>query len=138
MAANEELRIVDDYSLWYRQGDQGALATLERLVFGTDFGIAGYTTPAIADELFDRLGLARGDRLLDLGTGCGWPGLRAAIERRCKVVGSDLPLEGLARARDRGRKEDLGDLFSTVSCSARALPYRQRSFDAIVHADVLC
>jgi ubiquinone/menaquinone biosynthesis C-methylase UbiE len=136
--STEERRIHQDYQRRYRLSDQGAAVEVERLVLGTDFGASGYTTRSLADQLSDRLNLSSGEKLLDLGTGCGWPGLRIAIEQACKVIGCDLPLDGLARAMDRARRERAGKEFSAVRCSARHLPFRKRSFDVIVHTDVLC
>jgi hypothetical protein len=51
--------------------------------------------PAQADTLASGLGLSAGDRLLDLGTGRGWPGLYLAARTGCRVVLADLPLDGL-------------------------------------------
>ncbi len=137
-AADEEFRVDRDFLRRYRLSDRGAPAEVERLVLGTDLGACGYTTLGLADKLLARLDLSPGDRLLDVGTGCGWPGLRAAVVERCRVVGSDLPLEGLLRAMARARQEGAIDRFSTIRCSARQLPFRHRSFDVIVHADALC
>ena len=137
-AEREERRIDSDFRERYQLSDQGAAAEVEKLVLGTDFGVSGYTTLALADLLSQELDLSPNERVLDVGTGCGWPGLRAAIEKRCRVVGSDLPLEGLDRARRRARLEHATDRFSTVRSSARQLPFKRGSFDAILHTDVLC
>jgi hypothetical protein len=40
------------------------------------------------------LHLSAADRLLDLGSGRGWPGLYLAARTGCAVVLTDLPLEG--------------------------------------------
>jgi cyclopropane fatty-acyl-phospholipid synthase-like methyltransferase len=46
---------------------------------------------AQADTLAGELRLSAGDRLLDLGSGRGWPGLYLAASSGCQVVPSDLP-----------------------------------------------
>jgi hypothetical protein len=74
---------------------------IERRVIGGDWGANGYTTIAQADTLADKLGLSATDRLLDIGAGRGWPGLYLAATTGCRVVVTDLPLEGLRGAADR-------------------------------------
>src|SRR5262245_60894515 len=111
---------------------------IERVVIGGDWGAHGYTTLAQAETLGDALHLAPGARLLDLGAGQGWPGLYLAVRTGCGVVLTDVPVEGLRQARARARSEAVGDRVATVAASARALPFRPQTFDAVVHADVLC
>ena len=56
----------------------------------------------------------------------------------CQVVLTDVPLEGLRQATDRAQAEDVTDAATAVVSSARALPFRPGTFDAVVHTDVLC
>jgi 2-polyprenyl-3-methyl-5-hydroxy-6-metoxy-1,4-benzoquinol methylase len=111
---------------------------IERAVIGGDWGANGYTTTAQADLLGDAVGLAPGMRLLDLGAGRGWPGLYLAVRRGCDVVLSDVPFEGLRLALARADAERATGQAAAVASSARALPFRPCSFDAVVHTDVLC
>ena len=137
-AAREEGRILRDYGQRYRQRASGAPFEIDRIVLGTDIGANGYTTVTLADRLLERLSLGPADRLLDIGTGCGWPGLHAALTRGCAVVATDLPLDGLSRGVNRARAEHLGNCFVATCCSARSLPFRPATFDVILHTDVLC
>jgi len=114
------------------------LRQLERSVLGADFGGNGYTTVAQARLLAGRLDLGRTSHLLDVGAGRGWPGLYLAQATGCRVVLTDLPHEAMQRARERAREEALSDQTAVVVASARRLPFRQETFDAIVHTDVLC
>ena len=91
-----------------------------------------------ADQLAAALRLGPGVRLLDLGAGRGWPGLYLAVRTGCQVVLTDVPLEGLRQAMDRAQAEDVTDRAAAVVSSARALPFRAGTFDAVVHTDVLC
>jgi ubiquinone/menaquinone biosynthesis C-methylase UbiE len=111
---------------------------LERLVIGGDFGANGYTTVEQAELLAQRLDLRDGDRLLDVGSGRGWPGLYLAKITGCSVVLTDIPEEGLAAARRRAVVEGLAERSPAVASSARCLPFKAQSFDAVVHTDVLC
>jgi cyclopropane-fatty-acyl-phospholipid synthase len=78
------------------------------------------------------LGLARGDRLLDLG--CGWcgPALYLAERHGCQVTGVTLsPVQrdfGLAWAARRG----LQDRLRVDVRSVMALPYAPSSFDHVI------
>ena len=122
-----------------RYGRPGSEAAreLERLVIGADFGANGYTTVAQADSLAARLELAHGKRLLDVGSGRGWPGLYLAKRTGCSVVLTDLPEEAMRNASQRARSDGLAERSDTVVATARRLPFRPATFDAVVHTDVL-
>jgi SAM-dependent methyltransferase len=122
----------------YGRPSSDATRDLERAVIGGDFGANGYTTLAQAGLIADRLRLQDGDRLLDVGSGRGWPGLYLAKLTGCAVVLSDLPEEGLRIARGRAVLEGIAERSAAVLASARRLPFADGSFDAIVHTDVLC
>jgi SAM-dependent methyltransferase len=111
---------------------------IEQRVIGGDWGANGYTTMAQADTLARELDLSAADRLLDLGTGRGWPGLYLAARTGCRVVLTDLPLEGLRVAASRATSEGLAARAGVVAAAASALPFRACSFDAVIHTDVLC
>lgn len=121
----------------YSIGPNHILTSIERAVIGGDWGANGYTTLAQADELAERLGLDASKRLLDVGTGQGWPGLYLAKKTGCEVVVTDLPIEGLRSAARRAEAEQVRSLGAIV-CSAKRIPLRERSFDALCHTDVLC
>ena len=122
----------------YGRAPTDAARVLEQIVIGGDFGANGYTTLAQADLIAERLRLRDGGRLLDVGSGQGWPGLYLAKVRRCSVVLTDLPEEGLRTARRRAAAEGIGERATAVVASARRLPFAHESFDAVVHTDVLC
>ena len=97
---------------------------IERSVIGGDWGANGYTTLSQADQLADALRLAPGVQLLDLGAGRGWPGLYLAVRTGCRVVLSDVPLEGLHAAVARAATDGVADRVAAVASSARALPFQ--------------
>jgi len=138
MALREEIETRTEHDGRYASADLPALVAVEHQVLGSDYGANGYTTHAQAARLAEALGLGPGRRLLDLGAGCGWPGLYLARSTGCAAVLTDLTATGMAVARARTRRDGLAGRVATVVASARHLPYRPDCFDAVVHTDVLC
>ncbi len=137
-------RDVDQQALFERFSKKYAiirsplLRRLECAICGSDYGATSYTTLEQARALHARLALQPGEHLLEIGAGSGWPGLYLASESGCAVTLTDLPLEGLQVARRRAKTDELGARCKLAVASAAALPFRDASFDAISHADVLC
>ncbi len=121
----------------YRNTPSLLARQIEQRVIGGDWGANGFTTMAQADSLARELHLSAADRLLDLGSGRGWPGLYLAARTGCAVVLTDLPLEGLRVAANRAASEALART-GVVASAASGLPFRASSFDVIIHTDVLC
>ena len=138
MGSRDEVDAASAFRERYGRPVSDATRTLERLVIGGDFGASGYTTAAQADLLGERLGLRAGHRLLDVGSGRGWPGLYLAETTGCSVVLTDIPEEGLRIALGRATSDGLAERSAAVAASARRLPFQAESFDAVVHTDVLC
>ena len=126
------------FELQHEQHSHPAMRAVERDVLGCDFGGTSWTTKAQADGVPQSLDLAAGTRLLDLGAGTGWPGIYLAGLTGCDVTMLDLPVNSLTRAQRRASEENLSDRCRSVAASAAALPFKQGSFDAITHSDVLC
>lgn len=118
-------------------GQAGPLA-VEREALGSDYRATGYTTRAQADELGRTLDLRPGKLLVDVGAGCGWPGLYLATTFGCSVISTDPLPEGAAAARDRIVADALQDRAVSVVATGDHLPVHNGSADAIVHSDVLC
>jgi ubiquinone/menaquinone biosynthesis C-methylase UbiE len=138
MTTREEHDTRQKFGDRYAEDRTDVVRQIERAVIGADWGVNGYTTIRQANLLAERLHLRPGVRLLDLGSGCGWPGLYLAARRGCHAVLSDVPLEGLWRALARAEGEHVVDRVAAVASSARAMPFRPGSFDAVVRTDVLC
>lgn len=133
--AQEEL---EQLTARYAQGAVPAVITTELEALGSDYGATGYTTVEQAERLADSLRLTAGDRLLDIGSGCGWPGLHIARRTGCSAVITDLTLPGVQRARTRALVDGLAERTAVAVAHGRHLPFRPDCFDAVVHTDVLC
>lgn len=133
-----ELAKQGEFDLEYRQGQHPVLQAVERAVCGCDYGSTAWTTRDEADRIATALALAPGVRLLEIGAGSGWPALYLARKSRCDVTLTDLPPGGLRIAVARAAREGLAGSCEVVVADAAHLPFRDGSFDAINHSDVLC
>jgi cyclopropane fatty-acyl-phospholipid synthase-like methyltransferase len=129
---------VDRARQTYEVGEHRVAREVERLTLGSDFGANGYATLTEVSALPGMLGLGPGQRLLDLGSGQGWPGLYLARQTGCRVVLTDVPVEGLVTAARRAIREDLAGRASAIAARGQMLPLRAGAFDAAIHTDVLC
>ena len=118
-------------------GEVGPRA-VELEALGSDYRATGYTTREQADELGRLLALGPGSVVLDIGAGCGWPGLHLASTFGCSVVSTDPIMEGAIAARDRISIDSLESRALALVATGEHLPIRTGSIDAVVHADVLC
>lgn len=128
----------DRHERGYARSESDVLRAIERAALDSDYHANGYTTRAQADRLGDLLDLAPGHLLLDVGSGCGWPGLYLASRHGCSVVSVDPVLAGVQTAHRRIVADALSDRAWAVAGAAETLPVRPGSVDAIVHTDVLC
>ena len=129
---------IERFSERYVSAGSRARLAAEAEVLGSDYQANGYTTRAQADDLGAALRLGAGDLLLDLGSGCGWPGLYLAEQNGCAVVTIDPVASGAITSAERAERDALTDRHLAVVGRGDALPFRDRSFDAIVHGDVMC
>jgi cyclopropane fatty-acyl-phospholipid synthase-like methyltransferase len=111
---------------------------IERRVRGSDYGATSWATREQVQRSVDRLSLTPGLRLLDIGAGSGWPALFLATLSGCDVVLTDLPLSGLRMARQRAASDGLSGRCRVLGADGAALPFPDRLFDRVHHADVLC
>jgi ubiquinone/menaquinone biosynthesis C-methylase UbiE len=105
---------------------------------GCNYQVKGYTTRDEARQMATLLGLQPGIRLLEVGAGAGWPGLFFAKETGCDTVLVDLPLVGLRTATERAMKDRISDRCRAAVADGSRMPFRDGSFDAVSHSEVLC
>jgi hypothetical protein len=138
MTTRQEKEANARFSQRYGEARGDVIRAIELAVIGGDWGANGYTTITQADQLAAMLELGTGSLILDMGAGRGWPGLYLAATTGCSVAMTDVPVEGLVSARERGQHEGLADRTWPVNASARDLPFPAQTFGAVVHTDVLC
>ncbi|HVM53036.1 MAG TPA: methyltransferase domain-containing protein [Acidimicrobiales bacterium] len=138
MTTRDERAACADFSGRYAVPTSATLREIERRVLGEAWGVNGYTTVTQADALGRALELRPGQRLLDVGTGRGYPALYLAARTGCAVVGTDLPHQPLAAARRKSASENAEPNGFFVVAGGAAQPFRSKSFDAVVLTDVLC
>jgi len=122
----------------YERGKLPVIKEIEKIVFGSDYGANSWTTLQQAKELCASLSLGRGDRLLDLGSGAGWPGLYIAGQSGCQVTLLDLPWSALKIALDRSVIDRIDHRAWASGGDATSLPFKNAAFNAINHSDILC
>ena len=126
------------FEMTYQLGQLPILLDIEKIAFGSDYGANSWTTRLQADWIRKILNLGLSDKLLDIGSGTGWPGLYLGEQSGCKVTMVDLTGSALKLASDRARAQcrDQKSWFSVAN--AADLPFRIGYFDAINHSDLLC
>jgi cyclopropane fatty-acyl-phospholipid synthase-like methyltransferase len=134
----EEIARRDGFDQTYVRSQCPAILSIERRVCGCDYGGYSCTTRDEARQMAKLLGLQSGTRLLDVGAGAGWPGLYIAKETGCEVMLVDLPLKGLQIATERAAKDRISDRCWVAAADGSEMPFRDRSFDAVSHSDILC
>lgn len=122
----------------YGRAPSATAQQLERSILGHELGLNGYTTVRQAAALSATLEGGPEARLLDIGSAYGWPGCYVARSLGCHVVLTDIPQDALRRAESNARVQGLAEHAHVSAADARQLPFRSHSFDAVVHADVLC
>ncbi len=136
--SQEEIAKRDRFSQAYAMSQNPTNLSVERLVCGCNYGAYSLTTRDEARQMAELLGLQRGIRLLDVGAGAGWPGLYMAKETGCDAILVDLPLSGLQVANERAAKDRIIDRCWTAVADGSQMPFRDNSFDAVSHSDILC
>ena len=134
----DERAVLARFSKKYRLARSDVWRAVERSVCGCDYGATSWTTIDEARAVGEILALGPGKRLLDVGSGSGWPGLFLAQETGCDIAMTDLPLTGLRIAVERAASDRIAGACWAAVADGAALPFRGGWFDAVLHSDVLC
>ncbi len=134
----EELAKRERFAQTYARSQCPAILAVERHACGCDYGGNSLTTRDDAHRMAALMGLQPGVRLLDVGAGAGWPGLYIAKRTGCDAMLVDLPLIGLRVASERAVKDGTSDRCRVAVADGSQMPFRDGSFDAVSHSDILC
>lgn len=133
-----EQALVERFTASNERGTTDVMRRIERQVNGCDYGGTSWATRQEIDDVGAMLNLGPGDRLLEVGSGTGWPGLYLAEKLGCDVMLTDVPENGLRLAMGRAAGDAIPGACWAAAASGAALPFPEGSFDAISHSDVLC
>jgi ubiquinone/menaquinone biosynthesis C-methylase UbiE len=120
----------------YRIIGEDAMMRVERVVYGTDYGVSSYTTKEQADGLAEALDLGPGVTLLDVGGGAGWPAIYLADTTGCQLILSDFQPEALTTAASRAVRDQVDAVV--IAASGDSLPLKDESVGAVMSSDVFC
>ena len=134
----QQQELADRFAAEYARGQTPVMLEVERAVCGCDYGGTSWTTREEADTIGRLLGLGKGTRLLEMGSGSGWPALYLASTTGCDVTLTDVPGEALRIASRRAARDELDGRAAFALASGPALPFAPQCFDAVSHSDVLC
>jgi SAM-dependent methyltransferase len=113
------------FGLWLRQ---------EEMAGRPDAGRVAEDLVSVARRITEEGPIREGSRVLDIGSGTGAMAL-AAADRGAGVVAIDVDHAALSRGRELARS--LSAPLLHVVADARALPFRDATFDASIHRSVL-
>src|SRR3954452_16706303 len=100
---------VELYGTAYGNFATPALEQVRRETYGEDLGQSSWVTGPEYRRVFDLLGLAPDDHVLDVGCGSGGPALFLARERGCRVTGVDVNEAGIQAGQTLARQAGLED-----------------------------
>ena len=127
-----------DFAAEYVCSDLPVMKALEHDVLGSDYGGTSWTTRSQVDSVFSQLELTTDSRLLEVGSGSGWPALFLSQQSGCQATLLDIPLIALEHASKRATDDGLAGQATFVNASGLALPFADGVFDRLSQSDVLC
>ena len=133
-----ELEQIAKFDNFYQLSKHEVLRRIESHTCGCCYGGNSWTTKKQADVMAEKLELSPRSSLIDIGAGAGWPGLYLSSMSGCSLTLVDLPETGLKLAADRSIQDRISERVTTLAANATELPFKDQSFDAISHSDLLC
>ena len=134
-AEREQIAKFDNF---YQLSTYDVLRRIESHTCGCCYGGNSWTTKKQAGLMVQKLELSPRSSLIDVGAGAGWPGLYLSSISGCSLTLVDLPETGLKLAADRSIQDKISERVITLVADAAELPFKDQSFDAVSHSDLLC
>jgi cyclopropane fatty-acyl-phospholipid synthase-like methyltransferase len=85
----------------------------------------------LTEFMIEKIRVASGDRVLDIGCGTGKPAMQLARATNAEVVGVTISAYQVARATEQARAEGLDSRVTFQRADAMDLPFPAGSFDAV-------
>ncbi len=133
-----ELEQIAKFDNFYQLSTHAVMRKIESHTCGCCYGGNSWTTKKQSDVMIQKLGLSPLSSLIDVGAGAGWPGLYLSSMSGCSLTLVDLPETGLKLAVDRSIQDRISERVTTLVANAAELPFKDQSFDAVSHSDLLC
>jgi len=114
--------------------DLGKLTEQELKEFDQDH----YGGVEAVEALANAAGIARGQHVLDVGSGMGGPARWLAHKFGCRVTGLDLTESRVTGARRLTERVGLSKLVDFVQVDATQIPFPPSNFDAVLIQEVWC
>ena len=127
---------VDLYDSHYDRLDDEVYRSIRTETFGVDLGQESWITADECDRFCDWLGLAAGQRVLEMACGSGGVAARIAANRGASVVGTDVNAFAIRAATARTATAAAQLEFLTANADER-LPFPDASFDAVICNDAI-
>jgi arsenite methyltransferase len=106
-----------------------------RAILGESFHPGGL---ALTHYLGVCIGLAPGQRVLDVASGLGSSAIHLAQHFGCSVVGVEYGAENVVRAQAMAQSAGVGELVTFLHGDAEQLPAPDESFDAVICECAFC
>jgi SAM-dependent methyltransferase len=130
---------VDLYDNSYGNYERDAYREVRLETYGEDFGQTSWVTTEESHEIPQRLELAPGCSVLEIGCGSGRYALYVAEAARCNVLGVDLNAEGIRNANALAERQNLSGQVRFQQCDVSLpLPFADASLEAVYSNDVFC
>jgi cyclopropane fatty-acyl-phospholipid synthase-like methyltransferase len=127
-----------DYKVYYQYFTSELYSSMRSESYLEDFGQCGWLISTDLRQITEALGLAPGQRLLDVGCGAAGPLCHLVQTTGCTAVGIDLSPEAIAIGIDRAATSGLEERVSfRVANGDQPIDEPDASFDSVLCVDAI-